>query len=106
MYHVIVSSDGGGFHGPTDNALKKHGLKRNVVLSVPHFLFVISVLQTTDLVAMLPARLVNNPLFSNGLQAVSSPIEISGFEMTMLWHERLHHNPAHQWLRHFIIKNL
>lgn len=106
MEHVIVSPDGRGFYGPTDQALEKLGLKRNIVLSVPHFLFVISVLQNTDLVALLPARLVCHPLFSNVLQTTSSPVEIHGFEMTMLWHERMHHDPAHQWLRQFIVNHL
>ncbi|KPY11910.1 Transcriptional regulator [Pseudomonas savastanoi pv. nerii] len=27
------------------------------------------------------------------------PLSISGFEMLMLWPERLHRDPAHMWLR-------
>ena len=57
LEHVIVSPDGGGFLGSTDEVLAGGGLARRVVLSVPHFLFVMSVLASTDLVAMLPARL-------------------------------------------------
>jgi len=96
---VIVSPDGGGFHGATDDALAAHGLQRRVVLSVPHFLFLRSVLESTDLVAMLPARLVQ----SDALQVVEAPLEIPGYEMAMLWHERVHRDPAHQWLRQQII---
>src|SRR5581483_8324118 len=58
--HVIVSDEGGGFRGNTDAALARVGLARRVMLSVPHFLFVPSVLASTDLVAMLPSRLVSN----------------------------------------------
>ncbi|MBB5470331.1 DNA-binding transcriptional LysR family regulator [Paraburkholderia sp. CI2] len=58
LEHVIVSPDGGGFFGVTDETLAKVGLARKVVLSVPHFLFMQSVLASTDLVGMLPARLV------------------------------------------------
>ncbi|WP_326429882.1 LysR family transcriptional regulator [Stutzerimonas frequens] len=92
---VIVSPDGGGFHAATDDALAGHGLKRRVVLSVPHFLFLRSVLESTDLVAMLPERLVEGA----ALQVVEAPLEIPGYEMAMLWHERAHRDPAHQWLR-------
>jgi len=92
---VIVSPDGGGFHGATDDALATHGLQRRVVLSVPHFLFLRSVLESTDLVAMLPERLVQGA----ALQVVEAPLEIPGYEMAMLWHERAHRDPAHQWLR-------
>jgi DNA-binding transcriptional LysR family regulator len=30
---------------------------------------------------------------------VESPVEVPGYEMAMLWHERSHRDPAHQWLR-------
>jgi DNA-binding transcriptional LysR family regulator len=100
LEHVLVSADGGGFHGVTDAALARAGLTRRVALSVPHFLFMVSVLQSTDMVAMLPARLVRgNP----ALKVVEPPVEVPGYEMAMLWHERSHRDPAHQWLREHIV---
>lgn len=103
LEHVIVSPDGGGFYGITDEVLSQSGLKRRVVLSVPHFLFVLSVLAKTDLVAMLPERLVrDNP----ALQVVEPPMAVPGFDMFMLWPERAHRDPAHQWLREFIASSV
>ena len=99
LEHVIVSPDGGGFAGSTDEALAKMGLSRNVVLSVPHFSFVSAVLSRTNLVAMLPERLVRD---DPALRVLDAPIEIAGFEKMMLWPERMHRDPAHQWLREFI----
>jgi DNA-binding transcriptional LysR family regulator len=99
LEHVMVSPDGGGFLGVTDEALAKMGMARKVVLSVPHFLFVREVLAHSDLVAMLPARLVRG---SRHLKVVDAPVEVPGYEMSMLWHERVHRDPAHQWLREFI----
>ncbi|MBB5445549.1 MULTISPECIES: LysR family transcriptional regulator [unclassified Paraburkholderia] len=99
LEHVIVSPDGGGFFGVTDETLAKLGLARKVVLSVPHFLFMQSVLASTDLVGMLPARLVRG---TDALRMVEPPVEVPGYEMAMLWHERVHRDPAHQWLREFI----
>lgn len=99
LEHVVVSPDGGGFRGVTDQALSQAGLARRVVLSVPHFLFVISALLDTDLVAMLPSRLVRD---APGLQVVEPPVAVPGFEMAMLWHERRHRDPAHRWLREHI----
>ncbi|QYD68087.1 LysR family transcriptional regulator [Paraburkholderia edwinii] len=96
LEHVIVSPGGGAFHGVTDDALAAVGLERRVVLSVPHFLVVESVLAGSDLVAMLPSRLVRD---TGQLQACAPPIDVPGYEMTMLWHERSHRDPAHQWLR-------
>lgn len=97
--HAIVSPDGGGFHGATDEVLRAIGLTRRVVLSVPHFLFLVSAVANSDLVAMAPLRLVqDNP----ALRIAAPPIDVPGYEMCMLWHERAHRDPAHQWLREHI----
>jgi len=99
LSHAIVSTEGGGFHGATDSALATLNLKRKVVLSVPHFLFLAAVLANTDLVAMVPERLVRQ---AKGVQTVEPPLEVPGFEMLMLWHERVHRDRAHHWLRDYI----
>ncbi len=100
LEHAVVSPDGGGFSGPTDDALAALGpLRRRVVLSIPHFLFLGAVLAGSDLVAMLPERLARS---LPGLQVVDAPVEVPGFELCMLWPERLHRDPAHRWLRDFI----
>lgn len=101
--HVIVSPDGGGFHGVTDTALAELGMSRRVALSVPHFLFLGAVLASTDLVAMLPSRLVRDDA---SLQVVEPPIEVPGFDMLMLWPERVHRDPAHHWLREHIASSI
>lgn len=99
MEHVVVSPDGGGFHTPTDSVLAERGLERKVALSVPHFLFLVAVLASTDMVALVPSRLARaHP----GLRVVEPPLEVPGFEMLMLWHERVHRDPGHQWLRELV----
>lgn len=103
LEHVIVSPEGGGFQAATDEALAARGLKRNVVLSVPHFLFMLDVLARTDLVAVLPERLVAN---TGTLQVVDPPLDLPGFDMLMLWHERLHRDPGHKWLRQQVLAAL
>ena len=77
-------------------ALRSLGARRMVVMWFPHFLFLRSVLLRTDLVAMMPSRLVAQ---DPALKAVAAPIDVPGFEMVMLWHERVHRDPAHRWLR-------
>ena len=97
LEYVVVSTDGGGFRGVTDTVLEGMGRKRRVVLSVPHFLFVPEVVMRTDLVAMLPSRLLKDR--SNHIQVVAPPVPIPSYEMAMIWHERSHLDPAHMWLR-------
>ena len=100
---MIVSPDGGGFHGATDTALAERGMSRNVLLSVPNFLLLGAVLANTDLVAMAPSRLVSG---NDALRVVDSPVEVPGFDMLMLWPERLHRDPAHRWLREQIVGSI
>ncbi|VVD99521.1 LysR family transcriptional regulator [Pandoraea anhela] len=98
--HAIVSQDGGGFHASTDDALAALGMSRRVVFSVPHFLFLRSALANTDLVAMAPERLVRD---DPALQIAPAPVDLPGFEISMYWHERVHRDPAHRWLRQSIV---
>jgi DNA-binding transcriptional LysR family regulator len=101
--HVIVSPDGGGFHGAADAALAERGMARHVALSVPHFLFLEAALAATDLVALVPSRLVRGRA---ALRVIDPPLEVPGFELLMLWHERVHRDPAHRWLREHVAKSI
>ncbi|HHT0396545.1 TPA: LysR substrate-binding domain-containing protein, partial [Raoultella planticola] len=103
LEQVIVSPDGGGFHAATDIALANIGLARRVVLSVPHFLFMLETLRNSELVAVVPERLARGV---SGLMVVEPPLAVAGFDMLMLWHERWHRDPAHQWLRQQIVMSL
>jgi DNA-binding transcriptional LysR family regulator len=100
LEYVIVSPEGGGFRGITDTILESRGRKRRVVLSVPHFLFVPEVVARTDLVAMLPSRLVKDR--SAHIRVAAPPLPIPSYEMAMIWHERSHLDPAHMWLREHV----
>lgn len=100
--HAVVSTSGGGFAGATDEALASAGLARRVVLSVPHFLALVAIVANTDMVAMLPARSVRGAV---PLQVTASPLDVPGFEMGMVWHDRVHRDPAHGWLRDQIARS-
>ncbi len=73
------------------------------MLSVPHFLLLMSVLASTDLVAMLPSRLVRD---RSALQVVEPPLAVPGYEMVMLWAERSHRDPVHKWFREHLVASV
>jgi len=100
--YVVVSPEGGGFRGATDGALESLGYKRKVVLSVPHFLIVPQVVARTDLVAMLPSRLVTER--SDRIRVIEPPIRIPPFEMAIVWHERTHADARQTWLREQVMQ--
>ena len=62
-----------------------------------------SALLASYLVALLPARIA---LTHPGLQTQPPPLAVPGFDMLLLWPERLHRDPAHAWLRERIVSSL
>ncbi len=101
LEQVIVSPAGGAFSSPVDHALAARGLQRTVVLSAASFLFVPDIVAKSDLVALVPERLVKGR--SARLQVLECPLPIEGFEMAMVWHERSHGHVAQRWLREEIL---
>jgi len=95
--HVLVSPTGGSFEGPTDLALARLGLRRKVRYSVPSFLLVPEILQTDNLVALVPAGLLREN--DSRLVVFEPPIEIRGFDVIAVWHPRVDKDVAHRWLR-------
>jgi DNA-binding transcriptional LysR family regulator len=95
--HVVVSPTGGSFEGPTDRALARLRLRRTVRYSVPSFLLLPEVLQTDDLIALVPSRLL---AVTNGkLVQIKAPLHVPGFDVIAVWHPCDDKDAAHPWLR-------
>jgi LysR family transcriptional activator of mexEF-oprN operon len=73
------------------------------VLSTPHFLVVPHLLLETSLIATLHGRAVQWFGAAFGLTRSPVPIEVSGFEESMVWHEVVDRDPAQLWLRDTIL---
>lgn len=99
--HAIVSYVGGSFRGITDLELAKIGRERRVILSISSFLVLTDILRTTDLIAVVPKRLVAN---NEHLRLIEPPLVIPGFTKLAVWHERTHHDVAHQWVRSLLLQ--
>jgi DNA-binding transcriptional LysR family regulator len=95
--HVLVSPSGGAFEGPTDDELSSLGLARRVALSIPSFLILPEVLQTDDLIAVVPERLLHGR--KRHLRTFAPPVAVPGFDVLAVWHPRVNEDPAHRWLR-------
>ncbi|SFM97731.1 DNA-binding transcriptional regulator, LysR family [Izhakiella capsodis] len=93
--HILVSSEG-NFTGVTDEALAKLSLTRRVGMSVNSFQVIPDILRVTDMIAVVPHRMV---LTNNDLIILSLPLEVPGFTKSMAWHDRTHRDPSHQWIR-------
>ncbi|MBI5333960.1 MAG: LysR family transcriptional regulator [Burkholderiales bacterium] len=99
--HGVVSLQGGGFVGATDEALARLGRQRRVVVSVPSFLMLLELIHTSDLVALLPQRLLARDA---GLHVTEPPLQVPGFTKILAWHARTHDDPGHRWLRELLVE--
>ncbi len=82
-----------------DDALTAVGRRRRVALAVPHFMVAPYVVASTDLVVTLASRIARVIAAPLQLVALPPPLDLPGFTMSMWWHERRQHDPAHRWLR-------
>ena len=97
--HVRINYPGDHGAGMIDTLLRSRGLKRNVPLTVSHFLSIPPLVAATDLVGFLPARLARLAVRSHRLRVFKVPLPLRPLPMSMAWHERREHDPAHAWLR-------
>jgi DNA-binding transcriptional LysR family regulator len=102
LEHVIVSPSGGGFTTPIDDALAALGHQRKVVMSAASFLFVPEIVSISDLVALVPRRLLRRPL--DRLTAVDIPWLAEQFSVSLVWHERSHGHAGQRWIRELIVE--
>ena len=97
LSHAMVSPVGGGFAGAVDDALQAMGRHRSVQVSLNSFLLTPHLIETSDLIATVPARLARR--WQERLAVLSPPCELPGFSVSMAWHPRAHADPAQVWLR-------
>lgn len=89
----------GSLSGMVDDALRKVGASRRVVLTLPQFQAVARAVAEGRLIAAVPvqfARLVAKDL---GLAIYRLPIDVRAPEVLLYWHRRNADNPAQKWLR-------
>ena len=94
--HILVSRRG-AVSGPIDEALKPLGLEREIAVIVGGFSAAIALARASDLVAAVPER--HTGRLRAGLHSFELPVPAPQIPVSMLWHPRLHSDPAHRWLR-------
>ena len=82
-----------------DDALARLGRSRRIAASIPHFAIAPYVIATSDLIATLGTRIVDRCSGPFGLCVMPPPLELPSFAITMIWHERAHHDGAQRWFR-------
>ncbi|MFM1988068.1 MAG: hypothetical protein RJA99_1025 [Pseudomonadota bacterium] len=101
--HVTVTLPGTG-HPVVDRALARHGVDRRVALRVRTFLGAARIVAETELLAIVPRRLSEVLSEQERLRRFDLPVAIPGYAVKQHWHERMHEDPGHAWLRRTIAR--
>ena len=96
--HALVSF-AGDLSGFIDGELEKHDRKRQVVLAVPQFNGLSSLLAGTDIVATVPDYTAEALTAAGGVRAEPLPLETQTFELHLAWRGSQDNDPGERWLR-------
>lgn len=98
---IVPRGDAGSV---VDTALAKLGRRRRVAVEVPHFLVAPFLLEKTDMILTVAARVARTLAPSAGLRVLPPPpeLDLPGFDMSLVWHERNRADPGLAWFREVV----
>ncbi len=96
--HVAIRTEGRS-QEVIEVALNNVGVKRQVVVTLPHFLGLLSIVPNTDLMGIIPSDLA--PIFQRqpGIGIHPLPFKSPNVRVVQVWHRRYDQDAANQWLR-------
>lgn len=99
--HVKITG-GGDKDGYLDRHLASQKLQRNISYEVPFFESAFRLVERTQSIMTVPTHIAEHLGQAFAVKWVSIPFTSFMFQYYVLWHERTHFDPAHQWLRHLV----
>ncbi|KFE33384.1 LysR family transcriptional regulator [Thioclava atlantica] len=87
-----------------DDALARRGLQRRQVLTVPSWFDLPQIIETTDLVAVVPSEWLKADSRLAALVARELPMSEVGFSVDLRWDARSDRDPGQKWFRDAICK--
>ncbi|MBZ9785579.1 LysR family transcriptional regulator [Pseudomonas sp. REP124] len=85
-------------------ALDRQGLRRELAISVTHFLAVPEIIAVTDYCATLPRQICKQIAKDSRLKVVEAPVDLGTFPVQIAWHVRYRNDPAHKWFRQLLVE--
>lgn len=103
LRHVVLAHQGHS-RPMIDLALAKRGLSRHIAVTVPHFLSMPLLVQTSDLVCTLPRRMGQLYADHFRLKAHAVPLRTPQFPVYLLWHRNAEQDTGHRWFREHLVE--
>jgi DNA-binding transcriptional LysR family regulator len=91
---LVISLARNNLRGSADDWFRQQGLTRNIVMSIPSFYAALNIIESTDIVAFLPSRL----LPSNKVERLQLSETPPSFHLVAAWHKRSNSSQLHQWI--------
>ncbi|WP_454688657.1 LysR family transcriptional regulator [Achromobacter aloeverae] len=82
-----------------DEALAAAGRTRRIGAWQPSILSSAAVVAASDMLATVPEYLARHFEATSGVQVLAPPVPMPDVDIAMYWHDRMHKEPAHRWLR-------
>ncbi|CAM4278569.1 LysR family transcriptional regulator [Acinetobacter pragensis] len=95
--HIDILATGG--HYILEHELQKYGVDRNILIRLPSYLGVGSVVRGTDAIATIPDYLSQFLLDQGGIKKLPFPYPLPNYAVKQHWHARAHQMPNNKWLR-------
>ena len=89
---------------PFDIALQERGMSRPVKLVVNQFLVATTMLRESELLAVLPLRLVVDAFRRNWISYQPLPFKMPEATLYLVWHKRNNGLPGMTWLKDIILR--
>lgn len=87
-----------------DSQLAERGLSRRVAAMIPEFLVGPFLVARTDLLLSAGDRFLSSFDGVLPVSVVDLPFELPPFDVSLVWHARVHEDPAHRWLRELLFE--
>lgn len=97
LSHVAVRPE--GREHVFDRFLQQRGLQRRIALELSHFMSLLPVIESSDLIATVPADLAEVCRRYANIRLVEVPIKSPVIPVHQFWHRRFHKDAANIWLR-------
>lgn len=95
-YSQVIVSSTGARASLLDNYLATLGLQRRVALSVPGFLTVPSIVDASEVIALVPRSIAQYWPAAKALRQFKVPVETGSFSVDLAWHKRRENDMAIQ----------
>lgn len=95
----VTSSANATLEEIVDESLARQGHARKTALTVANLTLLPAVIAQSNLLAVVPEHLAHAAVKTLQVQSLPLPFPVSRIDVSMIWHERAHQDPAHKWLR-------